>query len=402
MKIINKVYSLIASDSIHLKKGENDVKAWEEFINSLPDRNDSVSKAHNKYMCRMYFFSQPKQIALNILGLMCMVIDFTCLLFSTWERSREINDIIVLERNSDVDFKDVIPLTIADGYSEMKIVDNIDIKFGAVSKESRRYVLQCIKKYPFQFFFHFLIYKELLTHDHLINQYMPRAVAVYVNERNVASPILKEVYTTSKRRFISFMHGEYLLNLIQGYMAFTDYYVWDEAYIDSFAAFLKCDIDQYHIYTPQKLNKKWNLELVDPQYSFTYYFSNERKTELAVIAKLFSALNDKGIKCKVRPHPRFMQNISEMADKFGAVLIEDPHAVSLETSLANTEYAVGLATTVLSEAEAEGRKIVIDDVSNHALFEDLRNRRYRILSHEHLLLSELIKPFGIDKNDFSE
>ena len=86
----------------------------------------------------------------------------------------------------------------------------------------------------------------------------------------------------------------------------------------------------------------------------------------------------------------------------GAVLIEDPHAVSLETSLANTEYAVGLATTVLSEAEAEGRKIVIDDVSNHALFEDLRNRRYRILSHEHLLLSELIKPFGIDKNDFSE
>ena len=169
-------------------------------------------------------------------------------------------------------------------------------------------------------------------------------VAVYVNERNVASPILKEIYSAQNRRFISFMHGEYLLNMIQAYMSFTDYYVWDDSYIDTFSGFLKSDITHYHVYKPLKLQKKWNLEKIVPEYTFTYYFSNESKDAIKIIADTFSVFRQNGYKCKVRPHPRFMQNIQDMADEFKGVLIETPSEVTLEESLGNTEFVIGLAT----------------------------------------------------------
>ena len=89
-----------------------------------------------------------------------------------------------------------------------------------------------------------------------------------------------------------------------------------------------------------------------------------------------------------------MQNIQDMTEEFKDVLIEMQSEITLEQSLGNTAYVIGLATTVLFEAEVEGRKIVIDDISNKSLFNNLNARRFRLLSHEHLLLSELVQKYG--------
>lgn len=319
-----------------------------------------------------------------------MMLEMPLLALSNGKRNTIIDDCVVLEKNKEVGYEDVVPLEELAKYKKNRIINNIDKRFGIVSRESRRIVFSCMRQYPGDFFFHYYVLKELLAHDMIINTYAPRATVVYVNERNVASPILKEVYENQGRKLISFMHGEYLLNLIQAYMGFSEYYVWDESYIDTFQNFLKCNIDKYCVYTPKKLEKKWNLETITPEYDYTYYFSNEKDEQIVKIAKLLSALQKKGKRCKLRPHPRFMQDVMKSFDLFAGIPIEDPKNVTLEESLGRTEYAVGLRTTVLYEAEVEGRGVVLDDVTDKEAFDNMKNRRSRLIFHPHQLLSAIL------------
>jgi len=394
MNIVNKIYISIVGDNIHLKNLEPDVNEWKSFLESLPVPHNAIERAYNKYLCRQYFLGRKKRIIMDLAGLAMMIAELPFLLVSGKKRNTKITRSLVLEKHSEVGYEDVVPQELFGEYKKYRVIDKVDKKVGLISKESRSYLFRCISHYPFKFFFHYFVCKELIAHDYIINRFSPEAVAVYVNERNVASPILKEIYSAQNRRFISFMHGEYLLNMIQAYMSFTDYYVWDESYIDTFSGFLRTDISRFHVYKPLKLQKKWDLEKITPEYTFTYYFSNESKDAIKIIADTFSAFRRNGYKCKVRPHPRFMQNIQDMAGEFEGVLIETPSEITLEESLGNTEFVIGLATTVLFEAEIEGRKIVIDDISNKNLFDNLSARRFRLLSHEHLLLSELLKKYG--------
>ncbi len=396
MSLAERIYILLAGDNIHLKNIEPDVDEWETFLNHLPEVHDAIDRAHNKYLCRQYFFSRKKITLFDAVGLGCMILEMPLLLFSNKGRNTDISDCIILEKHNEVGYEDVAPLKELAEHGKIKVIENINKRFGVVSRESRKAVLACIRRYPRDFFFHYFVLKELLAHDRIIKNHAPRATAVYVNERNVASPILREAYENQGRKFISFMHGEYLLNLIQGYMSFSEYYIWDESYIDTFQNFLKCDIGEYHVYTPKKLEKKWKLEAILPEYDYTYYFSNEKSEQIAMIASLLSALQQRGKRCKVRPHPRFIQDVMNSANLFEGILIEDPKKVTMEDSLGKTEYAVGLRTTVLYEAEVEGRGIVLDDVTDKEAFDNMKNRRSRLIYHPHLLLSESLKDNNID------
>ena len=399
MKLSSRIYKYLSSDSLHLKCETPNVESWELFLKSLPVANNAVERAHNKYLCWLFYFSAKKRILFNFAGFICMLIEFPLLLISYRKNSQFINNMLVIEKHNEVGYESVIPEEFFHKFDEVKVIDNIDNKFGFVSKESRQYVLACIRKYPTDFFFHYFICKELIAHDLILGKFMPEAVAVYVNERNVATPILKEIYEQQGRKLLSFMHGEYLLNILQAYMSFSEYYVWDASYVESFNNFLRCDIDHYRVYTPKKLEKKWNLENIQPKYMYTYYFSNDDEETVRIIAKIFSNLQKKSINCKVRPHPRFMKCVIDNSDLFENVFIEQPSEVSLEESLGNTAFAVGLFTTVLFEAEIEGRSIIIDDISNRVLFESLVARRARILTHKFQTLSSVIKFYNISRKE---
>ena len=395
MNYLEKIYVKLAAKSIHPRIDAPDVNEWKNFLDSLPKSQNSIDKAYNKYVCRMRMLNLGTLFVLNCIGLCFFVLEIPFIIFSNKSINNKVNNLLILEKDKEVGYEDVVPEELFEKYPNNRIINNITTKLGVISRESRQYLIKCIKKYPFKFFFSFSVFKELLTHDRIINTYGPAATVVYVNERNVASPILKEIYTNQGRKFISFMHGEYLLNILQGFMGFTDYYVWDNSYIDSFSRFLRCDVDKYHVYTPKKLQKKWNLEQVIPEYSYTYYFDDETKEEIAIIAKIFLEFQAKGIKCKVRPHPRILEKLLEMKKMFTGILIENPAEIPLRESLAQTEAAVGISTTVLYEAEVEGRVIVINDISNVKMFKNLGDRRFLLLSHEHKLLSDIVSANNI-------
>ena len=111
----------------------------------------------------------------------------------------------------------------------------------------------------------------------------------------------------------------------------------------------------------------------------------ELKERLDILAK-------RGLKCKVRPHPRAtdMAAFHQIFDG-GAVETEDVRQVSLKDSVENSEYIASVCSTVLSEAYASKMKIVIDDMSSYITIDDLRDRMYINLKRPHLLLSELLR-----------
>ena len=53
--------------------------------------------------------------------------------------------------------------------------------------------------------------------------------------------------------------------------------------------------------------------------------------------------------------------------------------VKTQDSINNSEYIVGTATTVLTEAYYGGKKILIDDVTDKEEYESLKSRKYLML-----------------------
>lgn len=233
---------------------------------------------------------------------------------------------------------------------------------------------------------------ELATHSHILINYNPEVVFVYINERNIASPVLTSMYENESRELCSFMHGEYPLQLIMAFMSFSKYYVWDDSYINMFRNDLRCQIKEYVVYTPKKLRKKWDLENNVPTYFCTYYFSGESEESVIKVAEALLKFHKKGKQCSVRPHPRDLLHRKLLEETFKGtdICIENALEFPLKDSLGRTEYVVGLQSTVLSEAFIEGKQIVLDDFSDGEHFDILQMQKFNVLNKPHLLFSELI------------
>ena len=388
---LQKLYKSFVIGNIYIHDEEPDVKKWIDRIESLKEANDCFDQSFNKYICRCDFFPLYKRAILNCAALIAHLISLPRVLRSHEELKKPVDKRLVIERASNVDYEDVIPQELTEKYSELIETTQKGIKKGLLCKEARQLFFRCVKKHPFCFYYNYFVLKELSIHSAYLMKHNPSATAVYVNERNVASPIIRELYETNGRQFISFMHGEYLLQMIQAFFSFSKYYVWDKAYIGMFKNDLKCDVGEYIVYTPGKLKKKWNLEEITPKYDLTYYFSGESAESIKIISDVFHDLQSKGKKCKVRPHPRDSQYHKLIHTCFQDMYIEDPHETSMQESLSDTEYVLGLVTTVLSEAIVEGRKVILDDLSNPDLYHSLVARKYIILQKEYILLSDYLR-----------
>lgn len=393
-KWYDRLHERFASPSIHRRETAGDVRKWQEYISSFPDTDDCIRLSYYRYQCRMYHFTLWKRAVMNILGFFALFVELFYVLRPCRSLQARHLGLTVLERARDIpDFSDIVPKEIfADGRS-IKVIDSFNSKFGTLCAEARSYYLRCLKAHPFSFFYVYFVYMELVTHSYILLAHNPEITFVYINERNIASPILTELYERQGRKFMSFMHGEFPMRLIQAFMSFSCYYVWDESYIDMFSKHLRCKIHHYQVYTPDKLRRKWHLESIRPDYFMTYYFSGEEPDAVIRAVEALKSLQGQDRRCKVRPHPRNKLNLSLLSEVIAGsdIELEDVSSVSLEESLARSEYAAGLQSTVLSEAYIEGRKIVIDDVSDPEHFSLLKSQQFIIFRHEHILFSELMR-----------
>ncbi len=394
MSLLKRIYAKLLIGNIKEMDDEPDVDKWLAFLKTLPEPKDEVDEAYNKYRCRAYHYPAYKTFILNIGALPMAVLSYGCF-FRKKRRLPSVREAsLLVERKTDVDYADIFPSELAQSYDRvMEVVDSRNQKEllnVRLSLEAVQLYWKTVKRHPFSLYFQFWTARELSKHCSYISQYNPSATAVYIEERNIAGPLLRRLYESTGRQYISFMHGEYLLRLIQGYMSFSAYYIWDQEYENIFSEILHCHIGRYILYKPRKLEKKWHFEGIVPEYYCTYYFSAESKESIRKLSEVFAQLEKKGHKCKVRPHPRYSQ-WEIIRETFPADRIEDPRQVSIEQSLSSTRYVVGLATTVLAEGYYEGKEIVVDDITSLQKYANLEKRHFLVLKRPHLLLSNLLK-----------
>ena len=366
-----------------------DVNEWKLFLNGHVTTGDSLDYAYNKYRCRMKYFSLGKSIILNILCFFPWLFSLPLTLLSH-RKNTKVTDLLVVEEDIDVSYIDIFPDDFYSLYDNITFEKNYNRYFGFLAKDFAEIYIRCIVQFPFKFYFLYIIYKEFLAHSYFIAKYNPSAVAVYVNERKIATPLITEVYEQEGRKFISFMHGEYLLQLVQAYSCFSEYYVWDDMYIDMFKNDLRWKVGKYIVYKPKKLQKKWELTNDNPDYDYTYYLCDANSELIDDVTEAMNLLTKRGFKCKIRPHPREKEFNKYLIEKSGNVVIENIESTTLEESFRNTRFVVGLKSTSLYEAFAEGKPIVIDDVSSQQRYEGLKERKCRLLTMNHQLLSKVL------------
>lgn len=390
--IISKLYDkIIFSKYLNNYEDVPPYKEWSAFLDGLPTPKDCIDRSYCKYLCKKYYFSKRKIRIFNVISFLVL-----CLSRLIWMRSTiRVSDhprkgVLLLERLSDLDYKDIIPEDLYRQYPDLIVKEFSKQKFGVLCKDAKILFRECQKRYPRDYFFQFLIYKDLAKHSTLIKKYNPSAVAIYASERNVSSAIITGLYEKQNRVFISFMHGDYDFDLVLSFIDFSQYYTWDKEYTQLFIEKMKSRPEQFIEYTPTKLSPKWNLKETKPSYFCTYYFSSESDQAVREIKRIYDEFKTNNLKCKVRPHPRNNTRLELIKECFSEYYIENPADVTLEQSLRETEYVIGLLSTVLHEALIEGRTVVVDDISSPKAYNELIDSGYYMFKKRHMLLSELL------------
>ena len=213
-------------------------------------------------------------------------------------------------------------------------------------------------------------------------------VIVASAEYSFASSAATEYCGSRGIRHVNVMHGEKIINPVDSFCGFHDFYVWHEHYIELFRE-MRSYAERFIISTPsfwQCLEEISGEET--PVYDLTYYLGWELSTaDVVKIRATLIPLRERGLKICVRMHPLF-GNRTTMREVFDGFTIENPIDVSLQESLKKTACVVSLFTTAFWQARSAHREVVIDDVSNPDFYERLSEVRYLWVSKSHSLLSK--------------
>lgn len=389
--VIKKFYQGLLKREVANSEYVPDVKVWDNYLDSLGNAEDYIDASYKKYLCRVFCYSRFARVAMNITSFFALWAYFPYLVKPSKPLSRPLVGKALFEINEEVGYEDIFPDRLHSEYPLTVCTVKNNYYVGDFCSSAKKLYKECKKAHPFKFEYRLWLLKELARHSKYLLEENPAATIVYVNERNVALPLLKKMYEDDGRKLISFMHGEYLFQLVLAYAEFSQYYFWDSFYVDKFAGREKWTCDQYEIYTPIRLMKD-NVEpgSDSPEVFLTYYCSGESKQTIKTLSKIFARIEQEGLLCKVRPHPRD-SHIELVRQTFPIDQIEFPESCSIEESLENTRYAAGLMSTVLSEAFVAGKDVVVDDITEPAKYENLFKRDAIILSKDFTPLSLLLK-----------
>lgn len=390
LNAIKRFYQKLLKNEIVNSEDIPDVQAWDTYLASLGKAEDYIDASYKKYLCRIYYYSRFARFFMNFTSFFVLFAYLPFLVKSKKTLSSPVEGKALFEINADVGYKDIFPSQLNTEYPLIVSETRNNLYIGELCAPAKELYRACKKAHPFRFEYHLWLVKELARHSKYLLEENPTATIVYVNERNVAAPLLKKLYEDSGRKLISFMHGEYLFQLALAYAAFSVYYFWDSFYLHNFAKRERWTCDQYVVYLPDRLKCKQNLvSLSAPEIFLTYYCSNESTQTITALKDVIDRIEKKGLRCKVRPHPRD-SHTELLKNTFSSEQIELPESCSINDSLMGTMYPTGLMTTVFSEALAAGKKIIIDDITEPEKYENLLKRDAIVFTGNYMLLSTLL------------
>ena len=358
------------------------VEKQKKYVAHFPEPKDGLERGYFQYCCQMKLQGAVLHSLMNIAALPLSLFYLLKLRGESEQKARQADAVF---------FDDGKPFNI--------IPDELQGKYGKILPissdhrqlcgEDRAFLKTIFKRYPFSWMFWLKNIIKVAQYSYAITSYAPESV-ISCAEYSYTAPVLTEYCHARGVKLINVMHGEKLYDMHDTFSKFDEFYVWGEAYVELLCS-MRADRDQFRIALPRSMIIE-RPEDVTVVYDYTYYLAAESGEVLKKISDAMRVLHDNGKRISVRPHPRYTDE-KIVGELFGFANIEDFRTVTIEHSLMQTGAAVSLFSTVLNQAISNSVAIVIDDISNRAHFEKLKELEYICLNREHELLSSVLSNY---------
>ncbi len=390
-KLFKKIYRYFNTKVVFggTDSGKMPLEEQKLFLAKFPEPKDDYERSFFKYKCFCEYCYYEKKWMLffyNVGAAMAL----------PWIRLKLNRTLNILKQPVEALYEnvprlpndDILPDIVKNQYTKTAEITEINYEGIFLNKTAETICRNLRKRYFLHFYFRLIVMIKLSQFSAYLTRYKPKTILFYGCEREFAGPLQTLLCESEGTKYEVYMHGDYLYSLCFAFQNYSMYYTWDEWYNKMFRS-LRCSFPTM-IYKPGKLQGiAEKIEDKKCRYFATYYFSDESKQSAEIIRDAFDVFKRQGLRCKVRPHPRF-SDIPMLKSIFKDYEIEEPKEYALSDSVRDTMYVIGLNTTVLSQAFFSGKTVVIDDISMPENYKDLDAKGYIMIHRPHLLLSELI------------
>ena len=393
-KLLNKIYKHFNFRAVAGAENERmPLDEQKKYFSTFGEPKDDYERSFFKFKCfREYCYYHRKWIMIfyNI-GAM-LILPFMRLKLRNAAKKIKKADTqydAVFENVPRLPNTDVIPAELKEKYPNSVDVTEIHYGSGCLDDTADDICAQLRKRYFWKFYFRLIVMLKLGLFNSYLLKYSPKAIAFYSVEREFSGPLQTLLCEKEGAQYIAFMHGDYLYALCFAFQRYSMYYTWDESYNRMFES-LGCSFPM-KVYVPDKLKGiAENIDEHECKYFATYYFSDETRACAEKINEVFESFRQAGLRCKIRPHPRF-SNIEMLSEVLANTEMENIREYSLADSITDSLFTVGLNTTVLSQAYFSGKQVVIDDISMIEQYNELEAKGYIMMRRPHIKLTELVK-----------
>lgn len=350
------------------------------YVESFREPKDNFERSFFQYRCQLLFISWTKIVvqeflATIILPFVLFVLVVKGLFVKKSENISCISDC--------VNIKDIIPKSLISDFS-------IDFNHWGRGRclEVKDFVIlyklfRCIDPY-----FVLKCFLKVSDYNYLIRKYSPKTLIVH-KEFSFTSSILTEYCHIKGVLHYNVMHGEKLLDITDSFFSFDRCYVWTDHHATVLKK-LRANPRQFYVEIPPSLIFDTTKNYDGNYYAnYKYYLASFTKDEIEIIVGAMNSLKQNGAKIMYRPHPRY-SDLSLLRQFVNDEEIELPNKVSISVSVSSTDCAIGVYTTVLTQAAFSLKKIVIDDLSNNKVYSKLKAYNYIFADTKTTKLSSLV------------
>lgn len=352
------------------------VEEQKQFLASFPT-NDDYDRSRSQYLAQSKLNGVLRSVFFNLI---CIPVYWKHKIRTAKKKFELIRkyDLVFHIYNAD---RSLIPESLLQEFPNHYFSESDNM---ALNSQDLLFIKDLKQRYPNSYYFISKIIAKMAIYRAIIQQYQPGAIAT-CSEYSFTSSVLTLWLEEQNIEHINFMHGEKLFYARDSFARFSRFYVWDNYYVELLSK-LYFPKHSFIVEIPPGLKTEHN-KYKNQEIDLIYYLANETAEELKIIIEAMNILQQKGMKIKLRGHPRY-SDYKYLEKNCPPGMLEEK--ISLEESLSSTKMAASLYSTVLQQAYAKGINIVIDDLKDKKKYQKIIELEYIMLKRPHMLLSQLI------------
>lgn len=388
-----------------MKKKEISNREMKQYIDSFSEPKDDYDRVYDNQQCAICGSSRCAMVLLNGIGL--LAIPAFVFLYSLnrflLRKEKKQKALLVCATNrtgKSYDYSGRIPQALYKEFGQIKMLKLQSFpRFteGVLDFKCFFCWFGLVIRHPLSGFMNFRALLNLAGYNKLMIQYSPKAIINARQELNGFSSLITRLMESKKCEYINLMHGELMTDPNVAFVRFSRFYIWD-AHYKNVLGWARVPSEQFIVFMPDLYKKRLERK-ENPDFDIAYILTGDEKTgvdpNLKKLKKILTALQENGCHCKVRPHPRWSnyQIVCKTFEGTG-VQVDNALEVTTEETLKNTKYVAGHFSTVMTEAYYQGIPVILDDVTDRAVFQKMQDKMYFLLNKDHLLLSEMLEQFS--------